>query len=255
MNILACIKRVPDVGARIDLTEDKQAVVTKNLGFTVSPHEECAVEEAIRLVEAHGGQSTVLTLGAAAAEEQLRDSLARGADRGILLETDDPEWDPGQTAAAIAAAIRTESQKEPFDLILFGNDSADSGGCQVGIRVAHILDLPCVAGIKKLEFANGGAAAWREVESGWEIFDLPLPALVTVKDGMNIPRYPSLRGTMKAKKKKVERMSPEKIEAGLQMQSLFHPPELKKDVEMLGEGPGVAPKVVEVLKTLEVVKS
>jgi len=85
MNILACIKRVPDVGARIDLTEDKQAVVTKNLGFTVSPHEECAVEEAIRLVEAHGGQSTVLTLGAAAAEEQLRDSLARGADRGILL--------------------------------------------------------------------------------------------------------------------------------------------------------------------------
>lgn len=255
MNILACIKRVPDVGARIDLTEDKQRVVTKNLGFTISPHEECAVEEAIRLVETHGGQSVVLTLGPAAAEEQLRDSLARGADRGILIETDEPEWDPEQTASAIAAAIRAEAEKEPFDLILFGNESADSGGCQVGIRVAHALDLPCVSGVKKLEFSNGGASAWREVESGWEIFDIPLPAVVAVKDGMNIPRYPSLRGTMKAKKKKVERISPERIDAGLKMTTLFHPPEVKKDVEILGQGPGVAPKVVEVLKTLEVVKS
>jgi electron transfer flavoprotein beta subunit len=254
MNILACIKRVPDVGARIDLTEDKQTVVTKNLGFTISPHEECAVEEAIKLVEAHGGQSTVLTLGPAAAEEQLRDSLARGADRGILIETDEPEWDPGQTASAIAAAIKAEAEKEPFDLILFGNESADSGGCQVGIHVAHALDLPCVAGIKKLEIANDSASAWREVESGWEIFDLPLPAVVAVKDGINLPRYPSLRGTMKAKKKKVERISPERIDARLQMLSLFHPPELKKEVEMLGEGPGAAPKIIEVLKTLEVVK-
>ena len=79
MNILVCVKRVPDIGARIDLSEDRQTILTKNLGFTISPHEECAVEAAIQLVEAHGGQSTVLTLGPAAAEEQLRDSLARGA--------------------------------------------------------------------------------------------------------------------------------------------------------------------------------
>jgi electron transfer flavoprotein beta subunit len=201
MNILVCVKRVPDIGARIDLSEDRQSVLTKNLGFTISPHEECAVEAAIQLVEAHGGQSTVLTLGPAAAEEQLRDSLARGAERGILLETDDDGWDPAQTAAAIAAVVRAENEKAPLDLILFGNESADSGGCQVGIRVAHSLDLPCLAGAKKLEIADGGASAWREVDDGWEIFDFALPAVVTVKEGINLPRYPSLRGTMKAKKK------------------------------------------------------
>jgi electron transfer flavoprotein beta subunit len=253
MNILVCVKRVPDIGSRIDLSEDRQSILTKNLGFTVSPHEECAVEAAIQLVEAHGGQSTVLTLGPAAAEEQLRDSLARGADRGILLETDGGEWDPGQTAAAIAAAVRAENEKAPFDLILFGNESADSGGCQVGIRVAHALDLPCLAGAKKLEIADGGASAWREVDSGWEIFEFALPAVVTVKEGINLPRYPSLRGTMKAKKKPVDRITPEKVAAGLQMQRLFHPLEVKKEVEMLGEGLQAAPKVVEVLKALEVI--
>jgi electron transfer flavoprotein beta subunit len=253
MNILACIKRVPDIGARIDLTEDKQSVSTKNLGFTVSPHEECAVEEAIRLVEAHGGQSTVLTLGPAEAEEQIRDSLARGVDRGILIETDTAEWDPGETSGAIATVISEEIAKEPFDLILFGNESANSSGCQVGIRVAHALDLPCVAGIKKLELKDGAASAWREVDDGWEIFDLPMPAVVTVKEGINLPRYPSLRGTMKAKKKKVERKSAEKTGAGLQMQYLFHPPEQKKDVQMLGEGPAAASKIVEVLESLEVI--
>ncbi len=253
MNILVCIKRVPDIGARIDLSDDRRTILTKNLGFTISPHEECAVEAAIQLVEARGGQSTVLTLGPPAAEEQLRDSLARGADRGILLETDGSEWDPGQTAAAIGAAVRAAAEKDPFDLILFGSESADSGGCQVGVRVAHALDLPCVAGVKKLVLSNGGATAWREVDSGWEIFEFPLPAVVTVKEGINLPRYPSLRGTMKAKKKPVERIVPQKIDAGLQMQVLVHPPEIKKEVEMLGEGPAAAPKVVEVLKSLEVI--
>jgi electron transfer flavoprotein beta subunit len=254
MNILVCVKRVPDIGSRIDLTEDRQTILTKNLGFCISPHEECAVEEAIRLVETHGGQSTVLTLGSAAAEEQLRDCLARGVDRGIILETDVGEWDPGETAAAIVSAIRAEVEKAPFDLILFGNESADSGGCQVGIRVAHGLGMSCLSGVKKLEFADEGAVtARREVDSGWEIFDLPMPAVVTVKEGINLPRYPSLRGTMKAKKKPVERMSPEKIGAGLRMSRLVHPPEQKKQVEMLGEGPAAAIKVVEVLKSLEVI--
>lgn len=253
MNILVCVKRVPDVGARIDLNEDKKTVSTKNLGFCISPHEECAVEEAIKLVEEHGGQSTVLTLGPAAAEEQLRDCLARGIDRGILLETDGGEWGSQETAEALKTVIQAESAKEPIDLILFGNESADSGACQVGIRVAHGLDLPCIAGIKKFEISDGKATASKEVDSGMEIYELPMPAVATVRDGMNLPRYPSLRGTMKAKKKPIDKSSPSKSGAGLHMQQLSHPPEQKKEVTMLGEGPQAAVKIVELLKTLEVI--
>jgi electron transfer flavoprotein beta subunit len=149
--------------------------------------------------------------------------------------------------------IRAENAKEPFDLILFGNESADSTGCQVGIRVAHGLDLPCLASVKKLEIGDGEATASREVDSGWEVFSLPMPALVTVKEGVNLPRYPSLRGTMKAKKKPLDRLTADKIGAGLQMQQLVHPPEQKKEVNMLGEGSAAASKIVEVLKSLEVI--
>ncbi len=253
MNILVCVKRVPDIGSRIDLNQDRQTISTKNLGFCISPHEECAVEEAIQLVEKQGGKSTVLTLGPAEAEEQLRDCLARGIDRGILIETDGTEWDSKETAEAIKAVIRAETEKEPIDLILFGNESADCGGCQVGIRVAHGLDMPCISSVKKLEIGDGNASASREVDSGWEIYDLPMPAVVTVKEGINLPRYPSLRGTMKAKKKPIVKTSSEKSGAGLQMQQLVHPPEQKKEVVMLGEGPQAATRIVEVLKALEVI--
>ena len=112
MRILVCVKRVPITGGRMVLTDDAQAIETKHLGFTISPHEECAVEEAVRIVEAGGGEVVVLTLGPAEAEEQLRDCMAIGADRGILLETKGEEWDAQATAAAIVEAVRSE---EPFD--------------------------------------------------------------------------------------------------------------------------------------------
>ena len=102
MKVLACVKRVPMTGGRIVLTEDGLAIETKHLGFAVSPHEECGVEEAVRIIEAQGGESVVLTLGVAEAEEQLRDAMAIGIDRGLLLQTDGAEWDPEATAGARA---------------------------------------------------------------------------------------------------------------------------------------------------------
>jgi electron transfer flavoprotein beta subunit len=242
---------VPDIGAKFDLTEDRQAIATKNLGFTISPHEECAVEEAVRLVEAGGGSATVLTLGPDKAEEQLRDSLARGVDRSILLSSEGAEWDPGETARAIVDAVRADDTA--YDLLLFGNESADTGDFQVGVRVARELDLPCVTGVKALEVDDGKAVAKREVDEGWEVYEISLPAVVTVKEGVNLPRYPSLRGKMKAKKKPVDRQAPQKAGADLQMQELRLPPEIKKEAEILGEGPAAAPKVVELLKSLEVI--
>ena len=252
MNVLICIKRVPDIGAKIELSEDKRSISTRNLGFTISPHEECAVEEAISLIEKQGGSSTVLTLGPSASEEQVRDSMARGVERAILLETDGSEWDPAETASAIVETVRGLGPK-PFDLLLLGSESADSANFQVGIRVACELELPCLSGIKHLEIQGNKAVGKREVDDGWEVYEVDLPAVVTVKEGINLPRYPSLRGTMKAKKKPVERRAPKRPGPGLEMEGLRHPPETGKEVEMLGQGPAAAAKVVEVLKSLEVI--
>jgi electron transfer flavoprotein beta subunit len=251
MNVLTCIKRVPATGATIVLTDDQQEIETRNLGFTISPHEECAVEEAVRLVEQHGGSSTVMTLGPEAAVEQLRDAMALGIDRAILLETDGSEWGPQATAQAIAAAI--ENQREQgfeFDVLLFGNEAADSCNYQVGIRVAHALDLPCITGVKGLSFQNGQALARREATSGWEVFSITLPAVMTVKEGINLPRYPSLPGRLKAKKKPIDQVEPSPGHDGLKKIRLKKPAEEASKVEILGEGPEAVPEVVGILKDL-----
>ncbi len=147
MRIAVCVKRVPITGGRIVLTDDARAINTQHLGFTMSPHEECGVEEAVRLIEANKGDSVVLTLGPAEAVEQLRDAMALGVDRGIHLQTDSRELDAEATAAALYEAIRAdEAANGPFDIIFFGNESADSGGFQVGIRVAHLPRYPSVPG-------------------------------------------------------------------------------------------------------------
>lgn len=254
MNILVSVKRVPATGARIVVTDDGMDIETRNLGFTVSPHEECAVEEAVRQIEKHGGASTVLTLGPAEAEEQLRDALAVGVDNAILLETDGGDWDPIATASAIVDAVRAQQEQgEAYDLLLFGNESADSGGYQVGVRVAHALDIPCVTGIKELEIEDGAALARREGPAGWEVYEIALPAVFTVKEGINLPRYPSLPGRLKAKKKPVQNLSPQRQGGGLQKVRLFNPPEEQSDVQVLGDGPGAAPRIVDLLEELKLV--
>jgi electron transfer flavoprotein beta subunit len=249
VNVLVCVKRVPATGGRIALTADEQEIDTRFLGFTVSPHEECAVEEAVRLVEAQGGSSTVLTLGSEAAVEQLRDALSLGIERAILLETDAREWDAGATAGAIADAARQGG----YDLLLFGNESADAGGYQVGIRVAYALGLPCVTGVKALEIRDGTAIAKRETGGRWELFEVTLPAVVTVKEGINLPRYPSIPGRLRAKRQPIERVTPTWPGNGLQKVRLKLPPEQEKKVEILGHGAEAAPRVVETLRELGLV--
>jgi len=254
MNVLVCVKRVPAAAGKITLTADEQEMDTRHLAFTVSPHEECAVEEAVRLVAAHGGSSTVLTLGPEAAIEQLRDAMAIGIEEAVLLETDGREWDPIATAAAIVDAVRARGAAgTPFDLLLFGNEAADTGDYQVGIRVAHALGLPCVTGIKALEIRDGRAVARREAGGGWEIFEVPLPAVLTVKEGLNLPRYPSLPGRLRAKKKAIERLRPEWRGGGLAKRRLRVPKERGSQVEILGRGREAVPRAVEVLRALGLV--
>ena len=255
MEILVCIKRVPATGARIVLTEDAQEIETRNLGFTISPHEECAVEEAVQLVEKHGGSVTVLTLGPEEAAAQLRDSLAVGADRAILLQTNGQEWDAMATANAIIEMVKAEkTDGRSFDLLLFGNEAADTGGYQVGIRVAHVLGLPVVAGIKDLEIQEDGPiVARREAGGGWEIYELPLPAVLTVKEGINLPRYPSVPGRLRAKKKPLQTVEPEQEGGGMEKIQLRTVVEQGSSVQILGNDETAVPQIVEILKELRLV--
>jgi electron transfer flavoprotein beta subunit len=255
MRILVCVKRVPLTGGKMVLTADEQAIETRHLGFTISPHEECGVEEAVRLVEALGGSVTVLTLGPAEAEEQVRDMLAVGADRGVLLVNDsNEEWDPQGTASAILAAIEADRAAggEEFDLIIFGNESADSGGYQVGIRVAHALGRPVVTGLKGLSVEDGRVRCEQEVPGGRDVYLVPLPAVVTVLEGINLPRYPSVPAKLRARSKPVEKSAPERPESRLEKLRLVVPPGQGKQAEVLGQGPEAAPKVVEMMRELGV---
>jgi electron transfer flavoprotein beta subunit len=248
MNILVCVKRVPLTGGKIVLTDDERALSTRHLGFTVSPHEECGVEEAVRIIEQHGGSSVVLTLGPLEAEEQLRDMMALGIDRAIHLVTDGEEWDPQATAQAIAEAIQNEP--EPPDLILFGNESADAGNYQVAIRVAYKLGLPVVTGIKGITVAGDQLLCEQEVAGGRDVYVVPTPAVVTVKEGLNLPRYPSVPGRLRAKRKPLASSTPAHPQPKLEMVKLTLPPDAGKQAQVLGNGADAAPAVVGVLDEL-----
>jgi electron transfer flavoprotein beta subunit len=251
MNILVCVKRVPDTGPRMEVAAGGKTIETRNLGFTISPHEECAVEEAVLIIEKQGGSGTVLTVGTPDSEAQLRDCMAKGIDRGILIETEGDALDAGQTASAIAECIRSQqSQGNQFDLILFGNESADSGNYQVGIRVAHELDLPCVTGVKRMDIRQDRVIARRESGTGFEVYDVQLPAVLTVKEGLNLPRHPSLRGTMTARKKPVEWVRPSRGNAGVELLGLSVPANNQSGAEMLGDGKNAVPRIADVLEEL-----
>jgi electron transfer flavoprotein beta subunit len=263
MRILALVKRVPAPGARINITEDEQYVDDKNLGHAISPHEECGVEAAVQLIEKHGGEVTVLSMGGAETEEQLRAAVSVGVTKMVLVPTDGSPKDPQETAAALTAAINElEAADGAFDLTIFGNESADSGGFQVGVRIAHALGRPMVNGIKGLELpegqdgsaeaADGHIIARREVDSGFEVYELPLPACVGVKEGINLPRYPTMRGRLASKKAELQSVEATAEPGGQKQVRLVSPPEKVSETVILGTGPDAAPAVVDLLEELGV---
>jgi electron transfer flavoprotein beta subunit len=253
MRVLVCVKRVPAPGAKINITADGQAVETANLGFTMSPHEECAVEAGAQLIEQHGGEATVLSLGPVESEEQVRYAVSVGMQRGVVMPIDGDEWDPQRTAIAITTAVRDlEAADGPFDVILFGNESADSGGFQVGVRVAYALGRPMVNGAKGLSVDGDTAHVEREADSGREAYELPLPAVVGIKEGINLPRYPTMKGRLASKKAEITTVVPAAEPGDLRKIDLAPPPERRSDTVILGTGPEAAGAVVDVLEEIGV---
>jgi electron transfer flavoprotein beta subunit len=251
LKVLVCVKRVPAPGARIVLTEDGQAIDTNLLSFTVSPHEECAVEEAVQIAEQTDGTVTVLTLGPPEAEEQLRSALAVGAHEAVLVPTDGSDWDPISTATAITATVEELETEGGFDLILFGNESADAGGHQVGIRVARALGRPIVSGIKGIDVGDVSVRLRRETATGSEVYELPVPAVVGVKEGINLPRYPTLKGRLNAKKVEITRVEQDRVGSGQAMVRLITPIQEVSETTILPDAAAVA----DVLEELQVLGS
>lgn len=200
MKIFVCIKQVPDTETKIKITPDAKGIDTASIKWVINPYDEYAIEEAVKLKESHPGSSvTVFTLGPKKrVGESLRTALAMGADEGIMIDA--PESvDPLLTAKALAAAIKKEGE---FDLILTGKAAIDDNASSVGPMLAQTLGIPHSSVISKLTVSNQSYLTQREVEGGTvEVVQLSGPSLIAVTKGLNTPRYASLPGIMKAKKK------------------------------------------------------
>jgi len=254
-NVLVCIKRVPDTVGEVLLTADEQAVDARFVGFTVSAHENCAVELAVRVASADGGTATVLSLGSDTAVEQLRSALGVGCSAAVLIEADPAGFGPADVSREIAAVVNAHAADgHTYDLILLGNDAADTGDFQVGIRLAYELGRPVVNGVRTVEVGDGVATARGDGIDGVETYVVPLPAVVTVLEGGVEPRYPTITGRMKAKKTTIETVSPRSAPRGSGRMRLTLPPAQPSTVEVLGEGPDAAPTVVDLLQRLGVTR-
>lgn len=256
LDILVCVKRVPDSSGEVLLTPDAQAVDARYVGFTLSNHESCAVELAAQLAETHGGQVTLLSIGPADSVDQLRSALSVGGTAATLVETELRDFGPADIAREIAAVVRDhESQGRRHDLVLLGNDAADTGDFQVPVRLGHALGRPVVTGIKDVALEDGRAVAHGDApDGGRETFDLPLPAVVAVLEGGVEPRYPTIKGRMGAKKVEIERRTPTGEPTGSGRVRLSLPPPAPSTVQVLGEGPEAAPAVVDLFAALGVLR-
>ena len=195
------LKQVPATESYIGIAEDGVSIKTDDLKWVISPYDEFAVEEAIRIKEAHGGTVTILSVGTEKSVEAIRTALAMGADKGILI--DDPivlECDALNIARILAATLKDT----PFDLIIAGQRAVDDDNYQVGPATAEFLNIPHISLVIKADIMDGKIRCQRTVEGGTVILESPLPALFTTQRGLNEPRYASLPGIMKAKKKPID---------------------------------------------------
>ncbi len=201
MDIVVLLKQVPATESLIQVADDGVSIKTEELKWVINPYDEFAVEEALRIREAQGGSVTVLSVGTDKTVEAVRTALAMGADTGVLV--DDPAA-LGKGALATARVLAAALKQMPFDLIIAGQRAVDADQFQVGPAAAEYLQIPNVSMVIKAELFDGGIRCHRTIEGGTVVVEAPLPMLFTTQRGLNEPRYASLPGIMKAKKKPLE---------------------------------------------------
>ena len=245
MKIAVCIKRVPVMDVRFRIAGDGKSVDETGLKYDVNDFDLWAVEAALQLKEKTGaGEVVVLSLGPDAVQEQIRKALSMGADRGVQLKADRAPADP----LAVARALAAELKAAQWDVIFFGKVAIDSADQSVGPMVAELLGLPCVSAISSLEIANGRGTAKREIEGASEIVEFPLPAVLTVDEGLNKERLPNLKGIMAAKKKPLE-TKPVQLDTGTVSIAAMELPAERAAGRIIGEGAAAVPELVRLLQT------
>lgn len=242
MNIIVCMKQVPDSETRVKVAADGKSLDLSAVNFVINPHDEFAIEEAIRLKEKLGGEVTVLTLGPERAENDIRKALAMGADKAVLLKTD------GNFSGDVAHALAEQIKSMPHDLVFFGKQAIDEDSAQMPQLVAEYLDLPCVTVVVKLDVNAEAktASAEREIEGGKEIVEFSLPAVIGTQKGLNEPRLPNLKGIMAAKKKPLEKKDPVVTAAMTEAVALELPPP-RPAGKIVGKGAEAVPELLRLL--------
>ena len=203
MNIIVCLKQVPDTETQIKIAQDGKSIIEDDIKWIMNPYDEFGVEEALKIKEKLGGEVTVIGLGPKRVTESIRTALAMGADKGVLIS--DPALE-GSDSLAVAKALAAVIKGMDYDIIFTGQRGVDEDNGIVGAALADILDIPNISVVVKLEVADDGKSlkAYRPVEGQVLIIESGLPVLITAQKGLNEPRYASLPGIMKAKKKPLE---------------------------------------------------
>ncbi|MDF2679941.1 MAG: electron transfer flavoprotein subunit beta [Brevibacillus sp.] len=249
MNILVVLKQTFDTEEKIVIQNGK--ISEDGVEFIINPYDEYAVEEAIKLKEEHGGEVTVISIGPDRAESALRTALAMGADKAVLVDDEELFGDEFTTAKVLAAVAK----KVGFDIIIGGQMAVDSGAGQGGPRLAEELGINHVSTVVKLELNGTAVRVERDVEGDLEVVETSLPVLITAQQGLNEPRYPSLPGIMKAKKKPLDRfsaddlgLSVEDVKAKTEIVDQSLPPKKQAGRILSGELAAQASELVQLLR-------
>jgi electron transfer flavoprotein beta subunit len=242
LKIAVCLKQVPSTDTRVKVAADGKHLDPAGVTFVLNPYDEFALEEALRLRDAHTGEVAVISVGGSGVSAALRNALAVGADSAVLLKTD-ADYD----GLGVSQLLADELRDKGYDLVLFGKQAVDDDSAQVGVMTAELLGLPCANVVVKLEIADGTLRATREVDGGQEILEATLPAVVTAQKGLNEPRYASLKGIMAAKKKPIEEKPVTPPALRVEVTALELPP-ARQAGRIVGEGVGAVAELVRVLR-------
>lgn len=243
MKVFVYMKEVPDTEAHIKIGADQKSIVEDNVTFIMNPYDEYAVEEALKIKESKGGETTAICIGPERADEVLRSALAMGMDHPIRIQGNSKVLD-GLSHSKMLAGVLKEMT---FDILLMGKETIDDGSKQIGPMLGELMDLPCITLVTKLEIGEGKVTAERIANGGTEVVEASLPCIITAQKGLNEPRYPSLRGKMMAKKAVIDVREAVQEESRINMISMHYPP-ARGESKIVGEGVDAVPELVRLLR-------